>query len=63
MRRARAALVSVVVAAGALVVTAAPAQASCNTELGDMCHAYGVICRSAVNQAPTLDKFIDCPNW
>lgn len=63
MRRVRAALVAFVAAAGALVVTAAPAQASCNTELGDMCHAYGVICRGAVDQAPTLGKFVDCPSW
>jgi hypothetical protein len=63
MRRLSVTLASLVVAASGLFVTATPAQASCNTELGDMCHAYAVICRSAVNQAPTLDKLIDCPNW
>ena len=56
-------LLAMTIAAGGLLAFAGPAQASCETELGDMCHAYGVICRSAVNQAPTLDKFIDCPNW
>jgi hypothetical protein len=55
--------VAMMVAAGSLLAFAAPAQASCETELGDMCHAYGVICRSAVTQAPALDKFVDCPNW
>lgn len=63
MRRLWGTFVSLVVGCASLIVFAAPAQASCETELGDMCHAYGVICRSAVNQAPTLDKLIDCPNW
>jgi hypothetical protein len=49
--------------AGTLFVSAAPAHASCETELGDMCHAYGVMCRSAHAQAPVLDKVHDCPNW
>ena len=63
MRRMRVTVVAAMVAAGSLLAFAGPSQASCETELGDMCHAYGVICRGAVNQAPTLDKFIDCPNW
>ena len=63
LRRLWGTIVSLVIAAGSLVIGAGPAQASCETELGDMCHAYGVICRSAVHQAPVLDKFIDCPNW
>ena len=46
-----------------LVVFAGPAQASCETELGDMCRAYATICRAAVNQAPVLDKVVDCPDW
>lgn len=63
MRKLWGTLVSLALAATSLVVLAGPAQASCETELGDMCRAYGVICRSAMNQAPVLDKFIDCPNW
>lgn len=56
-------LVSLSLVVASAVAFAPPAQASCETELGDMCHAYGVICRGVVNQAPTLDKFIDCPNY
>jgi hypothetical protein len=63
MRKLWGTLASLVVGCSSLVVLAAPAQASCQTELGDMCHAYGVICRSAVDQAPALGKFVDCPNW
>ena len=53
----------IALALGTMVLSANPAYASCETELGDMCHAYGVICRSAVNEVCTLDKFVDCPNW
>lgn len=63
MRRLGAVVGSFAMVAGSLFVTAAPAQASCETELGDMCRAYAVICRSAHNQAPVLDKVHECPNW
>lgn len=51
------------IVAGSVFVTSSPAQASCETELGDMCRAYATICRSAHTQAPVLDKVHDCPNW
>jgi hypothetical protein len=63
MRKLWGVLGSFFIAAGSLVVIAGPAQASCETELGDMCRAYAVICRSAHTQAPVLDKVHDCPNW
>jgi hypothetical protein len=63
MRKLSGAIASLMLIAGSLFITAGPAQASCETELGDMCRAYGVICRSAHNQAPVLDKVHDCPNW
>jgi hypothetical protein len=63
MRKLAGLLGSFVMVVGILFVSAGPAQASCETELGDMCRAYGVICRSAHTQAPVLDKVHDCPNW
>jgi hypothetical protein len=54
---------SFAIVAGTLFGSAAPALASCETELGDMCRAYGVICRSAHDQVPVLDKVHECPTW
>jgi hypothetical protein len=63
MRRLAGVLGSFAMIVGSVFVSAGPAHASCETELGDMCRAYGVICRSAHNQAPVLDKVHECPNW
>ena len=43
MRKVRMLLVTSI-AAAALVAPAAPAQASCNTELGDMCKFMDFVC-------------------
>ena len=42
---------------------AAPAQASCETELGDMCKAISVTCDNVYRINPKVWAQTNCRNW
>ncbi|HYI45230.1 MAG TPA: hypothetical protein VE174_07195 [Actinomycetota bacterium] len=51
-------------ALGSVVTVGSPAQAaSCDTELGDMCKAIGVVCDDLYRVNPKVWALTSCPNW
>ena len=62
MRKLRVALVAGMISVGSLA-GAAPAQASCDTELGDMCKAMSVTCAAIERQSPKLADQLGCDRW
>ncbi len=62
MRKIRIIFVAAVIAAGTLAV-ASPAQASCDTELGDMCKFMRAFCNTTQPTYKVRDRVINCEGW
>lgn len=63
MQKKLALLVSAGFALGTIVVAAPPAQASCDTELGDMCKFMRVACNITDPAHKVRDLVVNCENW
>ena len=48
---------------GASLFVAAPASASCDTELGDMCKFMSVTCGVIERQSPKAAALLGCDRW
>lgn len=49
--------------AGSTLFVAAPAKASCDTELGDMCKFMRAFCNTTQPTYKVRDRVINCEGW